>query len=196
MRSALLFLCGLSFLSVAQAAPDTTLPAPGQYSFHGEFAVTTKLRFEVVNSSNSTGQQRLTFLRSNGYECWPKSAQTWRCKQFQSTEGAVELVRERVEKALAGKLLTLGESRGDAYLISKSETLAEYLVPQTASFGGKYWDAYRLFQMQDKWSVRLGTPTELQFSLENGELKHLMQMPVTESSKAYLLYVIEAQLRR
>jgi hypothetical protein len=196
MKSALLFALIAIFPSIARAAPEVLPPPAGNYSFTGSFAVQMKLHYEVVYAFADGGQARLEQMRKDGYECWNKGRETWLCKQFQKTDGAADLVRSRVENVLNDKVLELGERFGDPSLISKGENVVEYRVVQKASFGGKSWNDFRLVMTQGSWSIRMGEPTEIQFSLNNGELRKWEQVAVTESKTAYSIYVVEAKFEQ
>lgn len=188
-----LILC-LSFLSLsAFASPEVSPPSAGVYEFSGRFTVALKLHYEIAHAFTPAGAEKLERLRKEGYECWHKMRQTYLCKQFQAPAGSEELLRPRVQNELAGKPFTLGEMFGEPSLISKGTDVAEYRVIQKAAFDGKTWDTYRLVMGQGLWSIRMGEPTELQFSLENGQLKKWEQFPVTENKEAYSVYVVEAE---
>lgn len=188
-----LILSALLCASTAYAAPDMPPPEAGTYRFQGAFTVALKLHYEVAHAFTPDGQKKLDRLRAEKYECWHKMRGTWLCKQFQATDGAADIVRGRVEKAMAGKPFTLGERFGEPSLISKGTDVAEYKVIQKAAFEGKTWDFYRLVMSQGHWSIRMGDPTELQFSLENGRLKKWEDFPVTENKEAYSVYLVEAE---
>lgn len=179
--------------STAFAAPEVPPPAAGTYRFSGLFTVAMKIHYEIAHAFTPAGQQKLDRLRAEKYECWHKMRGTWLCKQFQSVEGAAEIVRGRVEREMSGKPFTLGEMFGEPSLISKGTDVAEYKVIQKATFEGRSWDYYRLVMSQGHWSIRMGEPTELQFSLENGVLKKWEDFPVTENKEAYSVYLVEAE---
>ncbi len=183
----------LSLLTTtAFAAPEVPPPDAGTYAYLGNFEVKMKLHYEVVYAFADGGQARLEKLRKEKYECWNKGRETWLCKQFQSTEGSADVIRSRVETALSGKTLELGERFGEPSLISKGEDVAEYRVLQKATYGGKSWDDYRLFMSRGDWSIRMGEPTEAQFALNNGTLSKWEQVSVTDSKTAYTIYLVEA----
>jgi hypothetical protein len=193
MKLTLTLLLSAFLLPSAFASPEMPPPEAGSYSFNGQFTVQMKLHYEIAHAFTQQGQQKLDRLRAEGYECWHKMRGTWLCKQFQATEGATEIVRGRVEKELSGKTLTLGRRFGEPSLISKGTDVAEYKVIQKASYAGREWSEYRLVMSQGNWSIRMGEPTEVQFSLANGgQLSKWEQFPVTESKEAYSVYLVEA----
>jgi|GEM_PF-4648981 len=191
MKTLILFALFSLSLPTAFAAPEVMPPDAGTYEFQGTFSVQMKLHYEVVYAFTDGGQARLDKLRKEGYECWNKGRETWLCKQFQPTEGSADLLRSRVETALNGKNLKLGERFGEPGLISKGDDVAEYRVVQKAEYAGKTWNDYRLVMSQGNWSIRMGEPTEVQFSLASGTLTKWEQFPVTESKTAYSVYVVE-----
>lgn len=188
-----LFLLLSIVTTTAFAAPDVPPPSAGSYEFKGAFTVQMKLHYEVVYAFTPDGAAQLEKLRKEKYECWHKMRQTWLCKQFQPTEGSAEVIRSRVETALNGKSLLLGERFGEPSLISKGDDVAEYGVIQKATYDDKSWDKYRLVMTQGNWSIRMGEPTELQFSLVNGELRKWEQVSMTDSKTAYTIYLVEAE---
>lgn len=194
MKSMLLSLIVLSTSTFsAFAAPEMPPPEAGSYEFKGGFSVALKIHYEIAHAFTPAGQQKLDRLRAEKYECWHKMRGTWLCKQFQSTEGSSDTVRSRVMKELSGKALLLGERFGEPSLISKGTDVAEYKVIQRAAFEGKAWDYYRLVMTQGSWSIRMGEPTELQFSLANGQLHKWQSFAVTESKEAYTIYLVDAE---
>lgn len=193
MKITLVLLLSAFLLPAAFASPEMPPPEAGSYSFNGQFRVTMKLHYEIAHAFTLQGQQKLDRLRAEKYECWHKMRGTWLCKQFQATDGAAEIVRGRVEKELTGKALTLGERFGEPSLISKGTDVAEYRVIQKAAYAGREWTDYRLVMSQGSWSIRMGEPTEVQFSLAaDGGLSKWEQFPVTESKEAYSVYLVEA----
>jgi hypothetical protein len=189
------FLALVTLSPAFAAAPMPGLPAAGTYQYAGEFEVRMKLRYEVVRTMNDEGRVRFEQLRKERYECRVKMPNTYLCKQFQSTEGAAELLRSRAERTFGSKPLVFGEKRGEPGLESEGMDRAEYKVPQRASFDGRNWEYYFLARNQDRWSIRLGEVEDLTeyFSLENGELYKTEDVSVTESRNVYYVYPVKAR---
>jgi hypothetical protein len=197
MRIPVLFSSLLCLSSLAFASPELPLlPSAGTYSFSGDFSVALKLHYQIAHTITPSGREKLDRLLAEKYECRHKTRGTWLCKQFQAVDGAADIVRGRVERALAGKPFMIGERFGEPSLISEGTDVAEYKVIQNVSFEGKNWDYYRLVMTQGSWSIRMGEPTELQFSVENGSIKKWEQFPVTESNEAYSVYFVGAVFTR
>lgn len=179
----------------ALATPELSPPEEGVYSFNGSFEVRQKIHYEIAHAFTDAGKMKLALLRKKGFECWHKMRGTWLCKKFQAPEGSEALLKSRVEAAFEAKALDLGTRFGEPSLISKGTEVAEYKVIQPASYGGKTWKDYRLVMNQGHWSIRMGEPVELQFSLDPANKDQLLKwqnFPVTESRDAYSVYLVKA----
>lgn len=190
-------LAALAFLFSLTAQADNNLPTPaaGTYRYTGEFSVRMKIHHVAVHVFTDANRAELEKLRNSGYECWHKIHKSWLCRKFQPSDGAADIVRGRVMDRLGDATLTLGELFGEPSLISKGTDVAQYRVTQSASYGGQAWKDYRLVSTRAGWSIRMGEPTEVQFSFDNGALSKQEQIAVTESENAYSLYVVMAEFR-
>ena len=117
-------------------------PAPGTYSYTGEFAVLQKKVTEAVPTNTQKGQARVRELRALGYACQSAGIELARCTAFVSAEGSAAEVKERVDRRMAETELRLGPVAGEPALVAKSEIYEEWEIPQSGSFRGESFEGY------------------------------------------------------
>ena len=191
MRALSLFALLLAISPLAQAANgEPVVPAPGSYSFKGEFQLLAKKRSEAVYAFTREGAERLSLLRKMNYVCDNTGRQIYRCHNFESTEGNGKEVADRIQKELKGLTLTFGEARGEPTFLHKGWEYVEWQIPQTVTFKGKEYPFFRyvISQGNQKFVFGEGEFGETVHTNDAGQMLYPLQLSKTESRHVYFLY--------
>lgn len=173
---------------------STAFAVEGNFSYNGDTALLSSVRYETVYPHSPSGKARIAELQALHYSCSAKLQFTQCKKSFALTALPEEMtsIKPSVSKVIFGSLQSMS-------LISEGEDIAFYEATQDIIVDGKIYSTAQYLETPDLVKVTVGKPSAEDyhsFVINTDSISTLESFTRTESKWAYTRYHIEFRLNK
>lgn len=163
----------------------------GEFSYNGQYAVASSIRFETVYPASEVGKVRLAELQNEGYSCQSK-LQFIQCHKL--SESTAGLPSELSKTLPSVETVTFGPVQA-MDLISQGEDLAQFEAVQDVNVDGVAYSKVNYLESSDLVKATVGNPSDSSnyhsFIVNPDSVSVLDSIAKTESKWVYNVYHVE-----